>query len=885
MTRLLVLVESPNKAKKIQGFLGREAVVRASVGHICDLPQKGYGVDLASFEESYELRNARVVSELRALLKGGTVDRVLLATDPDREGEAIAWHLARELKLKGTASQRVEFREITEKAIRAAIASPRPVDMARVDAQRARRVLDRIVGFDVSGEICWPAGATSAGRVQTPALHLLCERERQILAFDAKTYWTVQAAYGEGFSAFIPEGGGTAAGAVADAAVPDDGESGAELPDESAESNTGGDGAAAKTGGRLRARRFPTRAAAETMRDEAARHAHVVRDVVRRRTPKRPDPPYTTSTMQQDASRKLRLSAKQAADLAQQLFEAGYITYHRTDSVRVSEDAVAMARGHIARVAPDALPAEAPRQRAAKAGAQDAHEAIRPTKLDGDTAAPPAAERLYAMIKARFLAAQCKPALIDRTTLFIDAGPVPFAAEGATIAELGFLHFWRPYARQEGDELPAVTPGQTLLVNGFSVEEKQTAPPTRYDTGALIRKLEISGIGRPATFANIIETLLKRAYVHELAAGKGKKFLQPTVFGLQVDGLLTESFPELVSESYTAAMESELDRIEHADGETRVGYLRRWHGDFRAAMSRALPRASAYRVTHRLSARSIGGGGSGGARGEETSVTCDRCGEATYRKLARRKDKGSFLACPSCNMMRDVRARVKPGGCTRCGSALIEKRGKTKGVKFFGCVRYGAAERACDFIERDGATGPGAAVVSSSGVATVAAPARAASGAAGLAGTNERTLAAARAVSSAANTAATATIASAQTMPDHPRPTRTETDKQCPRCSAARLAVITPAGGDVTPYYACTDRLCGFTLLVGARRRLQPCPDCGAVVIERRRKAAVPGGPRGDGYWSCARYPVCNFRAAMASVPRVAPAPTASDTSAPAPGA
>jgi len=680
--RILLLVESPNKARKIQSFLGRDVLVRASVGHICDLPQKGYGVELSTFEESYEVRNPKVVGELRQLVRSREYGTVLLATDPDREGEAIAWHLARELKLGLTEARRVEFREITAAAVQRALAQPRPLSMARVDAQRSRRVLDRIVGYDVSGEICWPAGATSAGRVQTPALHILCEREREILAFTAETYWTLNVEYAEGFTAYVPDAG---AGSSPDTSIDPDTIPGTwyQVP--------GADGQQ----GRLRPRRFSSREEAEAVQAQASRHPHVVRTVDRRRTERRPDPPYTTSTMQQDASRKLRLSAKQAADLAQALFEAGYITYHRTDSARVSEEAAAMARAHIAQVAPAALPAVPPRQRV-RAGAQDAHEAIRPTKLDGDASPPAGTEKLYALIKARFLASQCRPAVFDRTTVWVDSGPVAWVAQGAVLVEPGYLHFWKPYARQEDEELPSVAPGQTLTVGRYGIEEKQTTPPPRYDTGALIRKLEVSGIGRPATFASIVETLLRRSYVQEVAISRGKRVLQPTAFGLQVDGLLTESFPELVSEDYTAAMEAELDRIESGAGETRLGYLRRWYAEFRAAMTAALPRASRYRVAHQLSARPRPG------RGEETRIRCDRCGEANYARIARKGGKGSFLACPACNMMRDVRAKTKPAGCPRCGSALIEKRGKKSKTRFFGCVRYGAAERPCDYIEGAG---------------------------------------------------------------------------------------------------------------------------------------------------------------------------------------
>ena len=785
--KTLLLVESPNKAKKIQGFLGRDVLVRASVGHICDLPEKGYGVDLASFEESYEVRNPKVVGELRQLVRSREYGRVLLATDPDREGEAIAWHLARELRIAQSDAVRVEFREVTADAVRRAIERPRPISSARVDAQRARRVLDRIVGFDVSSEICWPAGATSAGRVQTPALHILCEREREILAFKAETYWTLGVEYGEGFRAFVPE----PAPAARDAQSP-----GTTSPDEGGDDGRGaaeGADGAGQERGKLRARRFAARAEAEATQAEAERHAHIVRAVDRRRTSTRPEPPYTTSTMQQDASRKLRLSAKQAADLAQALFEAGAITYHRTDSTRVSDEAAAAARAHIAASHPDALPAQPPRQRT-KAGAQDAHEAIRPTALDGDPSLPAGTEKLYAMIRARFLASQCKPAVFDRTTVWIDSGPVAWAAQGAVLVEPGYLHYWRPYSRQEDEALPAVRAGQRLTPGAYAIEEKQTSPPPRYDTGALIRKLEVSGIGRPATFASIIETLLRRSYVQEVTLGGGRKrVLQPTAFGLQVDGLLTEALPDLVSEGYTAAMEAELDRIEGEAGETRIGYLRRWHAEFRGHMRDALPRASRYRAAHQLAARPRAGGGRGG---EETAVRCDRCGEANYRKVARKKGKGSFLACPACNMLRDVRAKVKPGACPKCGSALIEKRARKGKSKFYGCVRYGAAERPCDYIEGSGG-----------------------------------------------------------------RLAREATDKPCPKCGAASLEIVTPADG--APYYACPDRGCRFTLPVGSRRRVTPCPTCGGVVVERRPRPKPGATAAGAPFWSCARYPACSYAASM----------------------
>lgn len=794
------------------------------MGHICDLPEKGYGVDLSSFEESYEVRKADIVADLRRLVRSGDFERVLLATDPDREGEAIAWHLARELKLGQAAPRRVEFREITHEAVRRAMDAPRPIDEARVDAQRSRRVLDRIVGFDVSGEICWPAGATSAGRVQTPALHILCEREREILAFVPEQYWTLEVEYAEGFVAFVPEGPGSrtpiaetgpSAEAEADAEGRESRAEGQPDPDEDETGAAPPDSTAPRA--RLRPRRFSRREDAEDAQRVAQGHSHVVRSVERRRTERRPDPPYTTSTMQQDASRKLRLSAKQAADLAQQLFDAGFITYHRTDSTRLSDDAVAMAREHIAREHPEALPAGGKRAKApkAKAGVQDAHEAIRPTKLTGDDAPPPAAAKLYAMIRARFLASQCGPAVIDRTSIWIDSGPIEWLAQGAVLVKPGYLVYWRPYARQEDEILPAVAPNQVLAPRSYDVEEKSTTPPSRYDTGGLIRKLEVSGIGRPSTFASIIETLLRRDYVRETLAGRGKKVLQPTEHGLRVDGLLTETFPDLVSEAYTARMEEEIDRIEKGAGETRRGYLSRWYADFRRAMSDALPRASRYRQEHKLAARPRAG------RGEETKTPCDRCGAANYVKVARKGGKGSFLACPSCSLTRDVRAKTKPAGCPKCGSTLVERRGKKKGVKFFGCVRYGAAENPCGYSEF---SSPRSGDRPSS-------PPPGAEGRVPRAGFS-----------------------------------REPTDKDCPKCGRHKLVVLRPGSEqEGKPYYACSDRDCRFTLTVGAKRRAAPCPECGGIVVERQARAKEGQHALASrAFWSCTRYPACRYSASMA---------------------
>lgn len=785
MAKTLILVESPNKAKKIAEILGSDYYVRASMGHICDLPTDEYGVDTKTFEEKYVLRNAELVQQLRQLAKRHS--RVLLATDPDREGEAIAWHLARELHLSPTAPLRIRFQEVTSRAIQEAVQHAQPIDLRKVDAARARRVLDRIVGFDVSQEICWPAGAQSAGRVQTPALHIICERERAIRSFVPRTYWTLSVDYAEGFTAFVPTTEPTESTDNADNEENDD----------------------QNSDRKARPRQFATREEAEDLLREARQHPHIVRDVAKETTYKRPDPPYTTSTLLQDASRKLRLSAAQAMDYAQMLFEAGYITYHRTDSTRVSEEAIAMARAYIATHNPDALPETPPRTRV-KSGAQDAHEAIRPTKLEGDDSPPAGTDVLYAMIKARFLASQCKPARFEKTHIQIVSGPVEWLAEGSVLLDPGFLAFWHPYARQSDDLLPQLSANQVLNPTDYSVAEKQTTPPPRFDTGALIKALETCGVGRPSTYKLILQTLFKRGYIEEIKTARGKEVLQPTDFGLKVDELLTQAFPALVGPEYTAAMESALDQIEDGADLDRLSYLSGWHADFRAQMATAISSAEIFRNTHGLSARPRGG--------EPTNIPCDRCGKANYNKVARKSERGSFLACPVCNMKRNVRAKVRPGACKRCGSALIEKKGPDKS-SFWGCVRFGANENPCNYTEREDGTPTG-------------------------------------------------------------RYIRKPYHKKCPKCLKEDLVIFEPRDPAYgTAFYSCPGKSCGFKLDVGSLVRKKPCPECGYAVFERRRRPTPEQqrqGLPGTSFWACARYPECRFTSDMAS--RVSQSPISSET-------
>jgi DNA topoisomerase-1 len=677
--KTLIIVESPNKAKTIQKYLGSDFTVQASVGHIADLPPKSLGVNLETFEEEYAFSKPDQIARLRALAKSHK--RILLASDRDREGEAIAWHLARALGIKPANAERIEYGEVTPEALRAAIASPRRIALDRVDAQRARRVLDRLVGFIVSEEVCWPANAQSAGRVQSPALHLVCRRERAIRGFVAKPFWSLEASYANGLVAFAPDVSAGADAGEADPGEPDADAGTEATPEEQHER-------------RAVPRRFASAAEAAAYRDAALAAPHQVTDVLRAADTKRPPPPYITSTCYQDASRKLGLNTAATAAALQQLFEGGFITYHRTDSPRVDPEFAAKTNAWLQTHHPQAAPAQAPKGRG-KSGAQDAHEALRPTALSDTVQPPHNLKPLYDLVRARYLASQCKPATIDRTQVTITAGDTTWVAKGAVVVVPGFLEIWGPYARQDDVLLPATRAGETLPTPEITQEEKKTTPPSRYDDAALIKELESAGVGRPSTYAMIMQTLLSRGYIEEMdGRGKGnKKVLRATDKGLEVDDLLLAVFPELIESSYTATMEDALDRIESGDNLSRASYLGEWYADFRAKLDRAGPAVASF-CAERGIVRSGGGGG------EPTKTPCDRCGTTTYIKLVRKKDKKPFLKCEACQMMRPVRATMRAGACPKCGSALMQRESmKNKGFKYWLCVRFDDPEAKCTHAE------------------------------------------------------------------------------------------------------------------------------------------------------------------------------------------
>ena len=564
--RTLVIVESPSKGKKIQSLLGSGYVVRASLGHVRDLPAtkndvpEKYraepwartGVDVAGgFKPLYVIssKKAKVVKELREAVK--TADRVLIATDPDREGEAIGWHLTRVLGLKDGQYARMTFTEITKDAIQQAARNTRPLDYHLVGAQEARRIIDRLCGFGVS-PLLWDVigGSLSAGRVQSAALKILADRELERMAFTNAAYWRVSAKV-TSRPAFT-------------AAVTHVRERPLASPKDFDASGT------LKTNALLM-----TPEQAEQLTSYLERQPGVIDRVTTTPFTLRPPAPFTTSTLQQEAAKQLKLRAEQTMKHAQTLYEGGYITYHRTDSPSLSAEALQAARVEVERQhGSQHLPAS-PRQYAAKAkNAQEAHEAIRPsgkkfrapneTDLSGELLA------LYDLIYRRTIASQMNDAAGEKTVVLLHAGVVKLQATGRRLTYPGFTLAYQDATEEEGEDeqtLPQLTEGASFPLKDVKADEKRTTPPGRYSEASLVQTLERAGVGRPSTYAQILTTLQARGYVRPLG-----RSLVPTWLGLLVNAYLSRAFEDLVSKDFTARMEEDLDRI--ADGQLgRVPYL------------------------------------------------------------------------------------------------------------------------------------------------------------------------------------------------------------------------------------------------------------------------------------------------------------------------
>ncbi len=667
----LVIVESPAKAKTIKKYLGAGYIVKASVGHVKDLPKKTMGIDIEhGFAPEYVVIDGKrkVLAEIKDA--AALVGRVLLAPDPDREGEAIAWHIAEEVRSANPNIQRVLFNEITKKAINEAIGKPMALDVKKFESQQARRILDRLVGYQIS-PVLWTKvkRGLSAGRVQSVAVRLVAEREQEITAFRPEEYWTVEA---------LVEG----------PTPPPFTSKVAKLDGKKIELVHEGQ----------------AREAVDIVKSAELRVAAVERKERR----KNPPPPFITSKLQQEASSKLRYSPKRTMGLAQRLYEGvemgeegpvGLITYMRTDSTRISDDAVGEARAFIAdRYGARFLPAE-PIVYKTKKGAQDAHEAIRPTSLKYDPemvralwAAGGGGGRdpretddllkLYTLIWNRFVACQMVAAVFDQTSIDISAGRVELRASGQVMKFAGFLEVYAetvedaaPNEDEAGAALPDVKEGDPIRLLEMKPEQHFTQPPPRFSEATLVKELEEKGIGRPSTYAAILSTVQDRGYVE-----KREGRLHPTELGVMVNGLLVKSFPAIVSTDFTAQMEEQLDRVEDGTADW-VKLLEGFYAPFKIDLEKA-----------KVEMRDL-------KREEEaTDQVCEKCGKPMVIKWGR---NGHFLACsgyPECRNTKEytrnadgtlkVVATTRPSDqiCTTCGAPMVVKRGRFG--EFLACSRY-----------------------------------------------------------------------------------------------------------------------------------------------------------------------------------------------------
>ncbi|HLF26240.1 MAG TPA: type I DNA topoisomerase [Anaerolineae bacterium] len=638
----LVIVESPTKAKTLARILGAGYSVRASMGHVRDLPEKELGVDIEhNFKPTYHLlrKKSKTLQELRGQL--ARADELFLATDPDREGEAIAWHLLQALKPK-IPVRRVEFHEITEPAVRAAFAHPRSIDPELVNAQQARRVLDRLVGYQVSPLLWKSTGGKSAGRVQSVALRLVVEREREIANFVPEEYWTIHADlakpadHAQHFLARLIQIGKQKVGLN-------------------------------------QAIHLKTKEDAERIIANLAGATYRVKDVKRKRHERRPWPPFTTSTLQQSASARLRMSPSETMRIAQELYEGidlgegkpiGLITYMRTDSTEIAPEAQAAARQLIEEtLGAKYLPAKAPQYKTRVKNAQEAHEAIRPTDVRRypKTLKPHLSERqfqLYDLIWRRFVASQMAPAVYDVTTVDVAAqSDYLFRAVGRTLLFDGFLRVWEEPEEKSDDEdepqaLPELTSDELLDLLALIPKQHFTQPPPRYTEAALVKALEERGIGRPSTYATIINTLKQREYVV-----LEKRALTPTPLGEATCDALVAAFPDVMEYSFTARTEDWLDEVSRGE-KNWVAALQDFYDPFARELQAApgklnvtatfVPQAAPAPRKKRTRA--------GGKRkaAADAKVTCPVCGSPMVKRAGPR---GAFWGCarfPQCKGTRNV---------------------------------------------------------------------------------------------------------------------------------------------------------------------------------------------------------------------------------------
>lgn len=655
MAKKLVIVESPAKAKTIKKYLGRNYEVVASMGHVRDLPKSRLGVDTENdFAPKYI--NIRKQSETIKKLKAAAKDKdkIYLATDPDREGEAISWHLAQLLGVDLNEKNRVTFNEITKSGVKSGMASPRKVNEALVNSQQARRILDRLVGYKLS-PFLWKKvkSGLSAGRVQSVTVRMIVDREEEIRNFVPQEYWSIEAMLKAPSSdkPFVAKFYG-------------------------------------KDGKKID---LHTKEETDAILASVAHADYQVMSVTNRVRQKSPAPPFTTSTMQQEASRKLGFQARRTMKAAQELYEGvdveglgaiGLITYMRTDSLRISDEAKAAAADYIEQTYGKAYIPQTPRVYKSKNNAQDAHEAIRPSlpELSPDKVKASLTSdqyKLYKLIWERFIASQMASALLDTVAAQIDAAGYTFKASGFTVKFDGFTVLYtesRDEEKEEGGVLPPLAEKDYLDPQDVKGSQHFTQPPPRYTEASLIKELEENGIGRPSTYAATITTILGRNYVER----EGKQ-LKPTELGEVTTKLMKEHFEQIVDADFTANMEKDLDEIEDGD-KSWTAVLHSFYDGFEETLAKAEAETEgkSYRIPD-----------------EETDVVCELCGRKMVIKSGR---FGKFLACPGYPECKNTKRIVSemPGECPLCGSKILEKKSK-KGKKFYGCEK----NPECSFLSWD----------------------------------------------------------------------------------------------------------------------------------------------------------------------------------------
>lgn len=656
MAKSLIIVESPTKSRTISRFLGSDFVVESSYGHIRDLPRSKLGVDVEkNFEPHYVIPRKAAPNVKKLKEEARAAEKIILATDEDREGEAIAWHLVSALGLEdkpGDKIERIVFHEITKKAIEDALKTPRDIDMKRVDAQQARRILDRLVGYKLS-PFLWKKvyRGLSAGRVQSVAVRLIVEREREIQNFKPEEYHTISAKLRK-----------------------------LEITNDKLQITNEFEALLTKINNKaLDKFGIKDKEAADKIRSELEDADWTVESVEKKAVSKNPLPPFTTSTLQQESFRRLGFSAKQTMVLAQQLYEGvelgegpvGLITYMRTDSVNLSEDSLAEAREFIKKEAGEKYTLPSPRRFKTKSkGAQEAHEAIRPT----DPWRMPESIKnfldrrqfkLYDLIWRRFVATQMQPAIFDATSVDVGAKNYTFRATGQAMKFDGFLKIY-PIKLAEVT-IPELTPQEKLELQELKPLQHFTEPPPRYNEASLVKILEKYGIGRPSTYAPTISTIQDRGYVERFE----RRYLKPTETGFVVNDMLVEHFPEIVDVQFTAKMEEELDEIAEGKMEWQP-VIREFYEPFAKHLAEKYEEVEKHKVE------------------EATEEVCEKCGRPMVIKLGR---FGKFLACsgfPECKNAKAI--KVEPEKidmkCPKCGEGDIVIRRTRRGRIFFGCSRY-----------------------------------------------------------------------------------------------------------------------------------------------------------------------------------------------------